>query len=73
MLLEVTCPHCQARAIQMPILSEISALDFFLCPKCGKVSEQEKATPTEHPPASALLPLKITPFGVRGRRDPASR
>jgi len=73
MLLEVICPHCQAQATQMPILSEISTLDFFLCTKCGKISEREKAPPTKYPVSSAAPPLKILEFGGNGRRDPASR
>ena len=53
---QLPCPYCQAPATQMPVISDVSVVDFFLCESCGKVSERSKDA------ALAGAPLSPSPL-----------
>ena len=35
---EVSCPSCQSTAQRMPVVSDISAVDFYQCGNCRMIS-----------------------------------
>ena len=66
MILQVVCPHCQGEAARMPVISEVSFLDFFLCGQCGKISEHVKSAAGQV--SSTVAPAKLLAFDVRTRQ-----
>jgi hypothetical protein len=82
------CAHCQGPATLLPVLSSVSTIDFFLCDRCGRVSERRKGLGGEPvipeaplheirlPEASAPgVAGQLMPFAARStaRRAPRSR
>ena len=55
---QVTCPSCQGAAKRMPVLSDISAVDFFQCADCRMVS----LTPKDG--SGPAVPFKLAPTQV---------
>ena len=35
---EVTCPSCQGTAQRMPVVSDLSVVDFYQCGNCRMIS-----------------------------------
>ena len=54
---QVICPSCQGAAKRMPVLSDISAVDFFQCEDCRMVS----LTPKDGSGPAVPFKLAATP------------
>ena len=55
----VVCPCCQGSLEPMPILSDLSIVDYFHCATCGHISERPKGLQVMPTPLTSALSLKI--------------
>jgi hypothetical protein len=53
---EVTCPSCQSTAQRMPVVSDISVVDFYQCGNCRMIS----LTPKNG--SGPVQPFKLAPI-----------
>lgn len=53
---EVTCPSCQSTAQHMPVVSDISAVDFYQCGNCRMISVSPKNG------SGPVQPFKLAPI-----------
>jgi len=60
----VTCPNCQGTATLMPVLSDISDVDFYQCGTCKTVSLTPKAA------SGPAVPFVLTPADAGEFRHP---
>jgi hypothetical protein len=58
---QVICPGCQSAATRMPVLSDISFVDFYQCAECRMVSLAPKNG------SGPAVPFKLAP----ARSEPA--
>ena len=63
-MLHVTCPGCQGNATLMPVLSDISDVDFYQCGTCKTVSLTPKAA------SGPAVPFVLTPAEAGVFRHP---
>ena len=66
---EVTCPGCQGTAQRMPVVSDISFVDFYQCGNCRMISltpkngsgpaQPFKLAPAKRLPAKFCKPAKF--------------
>lgn len=59
----VICPSCAGTAIRMPVLSDISYVDYFQCEICRSVSLAPKDGSS--PPVLELMPARKPGTGPR--------
>ena len=52
---QVVCPSCNSTATRMPVLSDISHVDYYHCTDCHQVSMAPKNG------TGPVVPLKLTP------------
>jgi hypothetical protein len=52
---QVICPSCQSAAMRMPVLSDISFVDFYQCGSCRMVSLTAKNA------SGPAVPFKLAP------------
>jgi hypothetical protein len=60
MLQKLPCPYCEGVAMQMPVLSDISFVDFFQCTSCGRIVEAAKVAEASGVPTSPGLLTDVT-------------